>query len=123
MRVLGTSVLIFEAIVVGLFIPVAYFTGSASGSTGAWVGVVLAVLCVAAAALLKYRVGLALGWVVQVLLIASGVLVPLMYVLGVLFAALWVTAVVLARRADQAAAARDAARAQAPPTSGPADVP
>jgi hypothetical protein len=36
--------------------------------------------------------------VLQALVIAAGVVVPAMYVLGVIFAALWVTGIWLARR-------------------------
>jgi hypothetical protein len=38
------------------------------------------------------------GTVLQLLVIAAGVVVPAMYVLGVIFAALWVTGIWLARR-------------------------
>jgi Protein of unknown function (DUF4233) len=38
------------------------------------------------------------GTILQALVIAAGVVVPAMYVLGVIFAALWVTGIWLARR-------------------------
>jgi hypothetical protein len=38
------------------------------------------------------------GTALQALVIAAGVVVPAMYVLGVIFAALWVTGIWLARR-------------------------
>jgi hypothetical protein len=38
------------------------------------------------------------GTVLQLLVIAAGVVVPAMYILGVIFAALWVTGIWLARR-------------------------
>jgi hypothetical protein len=46
------------------------------------------------------RMGWALvaGTVLQFLVIAAGVIVPAMYILGVIFAALWVTGIWLARR-------------------------
>ncbi|MDQ1245701.1 MAG: hypothetical protein QG597_68 [Actinomycetota bacterium] len=89
---------------VALFIPVAYFTGiAADGPTAAWVGAGLAVLCVVAAGLVARPFGVALGWVVQVLVIATGVLVPMMVALGGIFAVLWWVAIRYGRRADAAA--------------------
>jgi hypothetical protein len=38
------------------------------------------------------------GTVLQFLVIAAGVIVPAMYILGVIFAALWVTGIWLVRR-------------------------
>ena len=38
------------------------------------------------------------GTVLQLLVIAAGVVVPAMYILGIIFAALWVTGIWLARR-------------------------
>jgi hypothetical protein len=49
--------------------------------------------------------------VLQALIIAAGVVVPAMYILGAIFAALWITGVWLARRIDTAAAP-DLGRAQ-----------
>ena len=38
------------------------------------------------------------GTVLQALVIAAGVVVPAMYILGAIFAALWITGIRLARR-------------------------
>ena len=51
----------------------------------------------------------------QVLVIAAGVVVPAMYVLGVIFAALWVTGIWLARRHDPQAPALRLIREPPPP--------
>lgn len=105
MRVLCSSVLVFEAIVAGLFIPVAYYSGIvAHGSAAAWIGAVLAVLCIVAVALLSRPFGVALGWLVQVLLLACGFVVPMMFALGLIFGALWWAALRYGRRADAARA-------------------
>lgn len=109
MRVLGTSVLVFEAIVMALFIPVAYFLGQAAdGPTAAWLGAGLVVLCIVAAGLVTRPFGVILGWTVQVLVIACGFVVPAMFFVGGIFAALWWAAVRFGRKADAADAARDA---------------
>lgn len=55
------------------------------------------------------------GSIAQVLVIACGIAVPLMYLLGILFAALWVTAYRLGGRIDSERAAYDAAHRDDPP--------
>lgn len=110
MRVLGTSVLVFEAIVMGLFIPVAYFTGRGiDGPTAAWIGVGLVVLCLVAAGMVTRPGGIALGWLVQVLVIACGFVVIDMFVMGAIFAALWWAAVHYGRNVDALRTQRDQA--------------
>ena len=67
----------------------------------------LAVLCLLTLGVVTRPQGPAVGWVVQALVIASGFLVPVMFVLGVIFALLWFAAVRMGTRAD---AARQAPR-------------
>jgi hypothetical protein len=118
MKVMGASVLVFEAIVVGLFIPVAYFNGFvADGIAAVWAGGALVLLCLVAAALVRRPFGVALGWVVQALILATGVFVPMMIVLGGLFTALWWAAIHYGRRADALAAGRTAATARTTPSA------
>ena len=75
MRRLCATVLIFEVVVIGLAIPVAitiaHARPAAAGGTGG---------------------------VLQVAVIATGVVVPAMYGLGIIFGALWLTAIWLGRR-------------------------
>lgn len=119
MRVLGTSVLVFEAIVMGLFIPVAYFTGRGglNGSTAVWIGAGLVVLCVVAAGMVTRPGGIALGWIVQALVIACGFVVLDMFVMGAIFAALWWAAVHYGRKVDDMRTQRDQAEAPDPQES------
>ncbi|MCZ9345782.1 DUF4233 domain-containing protein, partial [Streptomyces sp. TRM76130] len=56
--------------------------------------------------------GVALGWVLQIALVAAGFVVPMMYVLGVVFAGLWWASVHYGRKIDEARA-RFAAEADA----------
>jgi hypothetical protein len=49
----------------------------------------LAAALLVAAGLQRYRIGLALGTVLQVAVIATGLLVAAMYVLGAMFAVVW----------------------------------
>ncbi|MEU8248713.1 DUF4233 domain-containing protein [Nonomuraea sp. NPDC048916] len=100
MRRLGASVLGMEAIVAGLTTPVAISVGGVAPALAATVGLGLAVLCVVAAGLLKRPIGYILGSAVQVLAICMGFLVSTMFFLGAIFAALWITAIFVARRVE-----------------------
>lgn len=109
MRVLCSSVLVFEAIVVLLAIPVAVNTGTISGTPGLIAGgFVLAVLLVLGAGVLGRSWGLAYGWVLQALLVLAGLVVPLMFVVGGIFAVLWWLAIHYGRKGDALKAARSA---------------
>lgn len=102
MRRLGATVLGMEAIVVALLTPVAIQITGTEPRLAVGAGVGLAVLCVIVAGLLRYPVGYIAGTVIQVLAIATGFLVPTMFFLGAIFAALWITAIFVARRVEGA---------------------
>ena len=101
MRRLCATVLIFEAVVIGLAIPVAITIGHARPAQAGVVGGVLAVAALVIAGLVG-RPGqgwtLVGGTVLQVAVIATGIVVPAMYGLGAIFGALWLTAIWLGRR-------------------------
>ncbi|MFI0418052.1 MULTISPECIES: DUF4233 domain-containing protein [Spongiactinospora] len=100
MRRLGSTVLGMEAIVVALTAPVAINLNGTPPGTALAVGLGVAVVCVVAAALLKRPFGYILGSVLQAVVIATGFLVFPMFFLGVIFAALWITAIFVARRVE-----------------------
>jgi uncharacterized protein DUF4233 len=100
-RQLCGTVLIMEAIVIGLAIPVAIVLEHANRGLAGGIGGGLAVCALLIGGVVgRPRMGWALwaGTLLQVLVIAAGVVVPAMYILGVIFAALWVTGIWLARR-------------------------
>ena len=73
---------------------------------------VIAVLAIVAVILLPRRIGerrpgVILGWVVQVLLLASGFVLTSMFFVAALFIALWAVAVYWSARIDREVAARD----------------
>jgi hypothetical protein len=70
-------------------------------------GSALAVLCVLAAGTLRRPWGVTLGWVVQALTLASAVVVPMMFLVGLIFLALWVTCLVQGARVDAVQAERE----------------
>ena len=101
MRRLCATVLIFEVVVIGLAIPVAITISHARPAQAGVVGGVLAVAALVIAGLVG-RPGqgwtLVGGTVLQVAVIATGIVVPAMYGLGAIFGALWLTAIWLGRR-------------------------
>jgi hypothetical protein len=102
MRVVLLSVLIFEVIVFVLAVPVMIFNsnvalGMAMGFAGG-----AAVVALLAAGMLRKPAGYVLGWLTQVVALALGALTPAMFVVGALFAGLWVFTFVLGKRLDAA---------------------
>ena len=67
----------------------------AFGGGAAFVVVILATI-----ALLRLPIGVVIGWVIQLALIALGLLTPIMYVIGAGFAAFWIWCFVRARQID-----------------------
>jgi Protein of unknown function (DUF4233) len=98
-RLCGT-VLVMEAVVIGLAIPVAIELGHANHGLAGGIGGALAVCAVLIGGVVgRPHMGWALlaGTILQLLVIAAGVVVSAMYVLGTIFAALWFTGIWLAR--------------------------
>ena len=118
MRTICAVVLGFEVIVIGLAVPVAIqLSGFSPAVAGAvWGGQALAAL-VLAALQRKHAWAHWAGWVLQATLLATGFLVPGLWVLGIIFAGLWVAGVMLGRRPDAMKAEVDA-RAAASGTDG-----
>ncbi len=100
MRVVLMTVLIFEMIVFGLAIPVMIFISNVPAAAAAGFGGGAAVLALVAAGLLRSGVGYVLGWLTQLAGLALGFLTTLMFVVGMLLAAVWVLAFVLGKRLD-----------------------
>jgi hypothetical protein len=94
-----------EAIVVGLAIPVAVQIDHLAPHTAGLTGGVAAVAAVAFAVLARpfLRVTLIGGSLLQAFVIAAGSVVPVMYFLGGVFAALWALGIWLGYRVEHAA--------------------
>lgn len=108
MRQLCGTVLGMEAVIALLAIVPAKALEHVPGGTAAAVGLGIAVLALLLAGLVgRPRMGWALyaGSVLQALVIATGVWVHAMYVLGVIFAVLWFTGIWLARKYETRAPA------------------
>jgi hypothetical protein len=93
------TVLSMEAVIVLLAIVPAKQLGHASAGTAAAVcGAIAVIAFVLCGYVGRGRAALWAGSVFQALVIASGVLLPPMYVLGGIFAALWFTGIWLGRK-------------------------
>ncbi|MBU6278188.1 MAG: DUF4233 domain-containing protein [Actinomycetales bacterium] len=104
MKVLGTAVLAMEIIVMVLAVPIAATNGSLPDTRTAIIGAVaiMLVLIVAIGALRRGPRGIWLGWAAQVLVLACGFVVPMMFIVGGIFAVLWFVALRLGRRVESA---------------------
>ena len=118
-RSLASIVLGFETIVVFLAALVLWgLTPPEGGPFGlpAWAalvagGVIIAGLVVTIASL-RFSWGYALGWVLQVLIVAAGLINPAMYVVGALYGGMWWYCMVAGARIDRERAAAAAGKEQ-----------
>ena len=110
MKVLAPAILVFEALLVALAIPVALNQGR--GATTGWLLAGLAVVLVVAAGACRRPGGVHIGWAMQVLVLLSSIIEPAMAVVGLVFLGVWVTAVIYGGKADRAVAARAAVVAE-----------
>jgi hypothetical protein len=99
------TVLIMEAIVVGLAIPVAIQVDHLAPRSAGTAGGVAVAAAVIFAGLARPVLPAALvgGSLLQAFVIASGAIVPVMYFLGAIFAVLWVTGILLGRHIERPA--------------------
>jgi hypothetical protein len=104
MRTLCSSTLIGEFFVIGFAGLVAMKDPGLSVSTVWLVSGIAMLLCVLLCGMVTRPGGVALGWALQIALIASGVFVPTMYFMGAVFAALWWASVHFGRKVDEAKA-------------------
>ena len=103
------AVLALEGIVVALSTPVMVVVSGVSVGTALAVGLGVAAACLVLAGMLRSEAAYVAGWVVQVAAIGIGFVVPMMFLLGTVFALLWGTAFFLGRRIEQDRAAAYAA--------------
>jgi hypothetical protein len=108
-RGMCAAVLCLEAITLGLTAPVLIAVAGVDVGTALAVGLGLAVACLVLAGMLRAEWVYALGWVIQVAAVALGLWIPIMFVLGGIFALLWGMADFLGRKIERERAAAYAA--------------
>ena len=121
LRTLAATTLVLEAFVLIFAALVAKDLSHLSAGQAVGGGAVLALLCLLTAGLLRRPAGYWIGWALQLVLIVTGVVVPMMFGIGVLFAALWVAALVTGAKVERerayVASVLDARDAPKPPAS------
>ncbi|MER8155359.1 DUF4233 domain-containing protein [Streptomyces sp. NPDC094472] len=117
MRTLCASTLIGEFFVIGFAGLVAMKTSGLSMGTVWTVSGIAMALCVLLCGMLSRPGAVQIGWALQVGLVLSGFVVTTMFVLGVVFAALWWASVHFGRKVDEAKARFAAASAASPDTA------
>jgi Protein of unknown function (DUF4233) len=124
-RRLTSSVLAMEVVVFWLAIIVAIVQENVSIAAALAVGGALAVGCILVAGMIRRSWAYVAGGVLQVLAIACGFVVPAMFVIGAIFAVLWVVCIRLGDTALGRAKQFEAYVGRPPtslPTSGKSEV-
>ena len=107
---LASIVLSFESLVVVLAALVLFGLRSVPPAVALGGGGALLVVLVAGAALARKPMGIALGWLVQIVLVASIVIEPTVGVVGLIFGAVWTYSMIVGRRVDRAAPGAEGSR-------------
>lgn len=106
-RTLGSMLMAFESFVVFFATLVAFGLKVADGPTVWAVGLALSFLFIMTPAILGKKFSYAWGWFLQIVVVALGIWVPLMYVIGGIFVCLWAWAMIAGGTIDKARAALD----------------
>lgn len=119
-RRLCSTTLLAQAVIVFFGAQTAWGLAQAAGEGGGnadlrlWGGVVIALVCVLAAGLMRRgRAGIVLGWLAQLLTLASAVVLSAMLIVALIFGGLWWVCLTQGRRMDRITAERDAEAARA----------
>jgi Protein of unknown function (DUF4233) len=103
---LGQAMTVFFGALVARQLELA--AGGSAGRADAYFvgGCVLALFCVLVSGLLRRRAGIWLGWLAQVLTLASALVLPAMAVVAVIFGVLWWLCLTQGHRMDELTARR-----------------
>ncbi|WP_293786297.1 DUF4233 domain-containing protein [uncultured Aeromicrobium sp.] len=101
MKHMAMAVLCFEAVILGLASPVLIMIENVPVPLGLAAGLGLALLCLVACGLLRTTAGEWLGHLVQLGAIGLGLVAPIMFFVGGMFAALWAGAILLGRKIER----------------------
>lgn len=100
-ELLGSIVLGFELLVVFLGALVLFGLHSLPAAVALGGGAALIVLTIVAIGLLRNTAGVVLGWVIQLIVVAAGLLVPAFFIVGAIFTAMWAYCMIAAARIDR----------------------
>jgi len=97
--------LLLEAILVFFIVMVVFGLRILPPAVAFGGGAALVVVLLLDGRIVRYRWGIWIGWLLQAFLIGLGILLPVMYVVGAIFAAIWVYCFITGRRLDRRNAA------------------
>jgi hypothetical protein len=100
MRGMCAAMLTLEAVILALAVPVMISVEDVDKTLALSLGLGLAVLCVLTAGSLRRPQAYVIGHLIQVGAIGLGFLIPVMFFVGGMFAALWFAAYFLGRRIE-----------------------
>ncbi len=100
MKVMGSATMVFQAIVIGLTIPVAVANYGVTVNTAIWVAAIFIVICFLAVGGIRRdrRTAIITGSLVQVLVLISAIWVRPMLFPGIVFTAIWLLAIKLSAK-------------------------
>lgn len=101
MRGMCAAMLTLEAVILALSVPVMISVEDVSTPLALTAGLGLALLCVLTAGALRRPQAYVIGHAIQAGAIALGFLVPIMFFVGAMFAALWFGAFFLGKRIEE----------------------
>ena len=107
MRVLGSAVLVMESFSIGFALLIAM--KDVDGAPIIY-GAAVAIALLLAPGLLKRRVGWVFGSLLQLAMLAFGLIVNSFLIIGVIFTGLWIAAILVGRKGEAARAALMASR-------------
>ena len=102
MRVLGSAVLVMESLIMGFALLLAR---NEATTLGIYLGIILALLLLVTPGILKKKMGWIFGSLLQVAILFYSLIVPSLIFIGVIFAGLWIAAIVVGRKGEAARAA------------------
>jgi hypothetical protein len=107
MRVLASAVLVMESFTLGFALLIAMDTASRSAMI---YGASIAIALLLAPGFLRSKFGWILGSLLQLAMLAFGLVVNSFLIVGLIFAALWIAAILVGRKGEAARAALLASR-------------
>jgi hypothetical protein len=94
-------VLLLEAILVFFVVLVVFGLHVLPPAAAFGGGAALFVVLLLVGRLVRWPAGIAIGWVLQAVLVAAGILVSLMYFIGAVFLGIWIYCFIIGRRLDR----------------------
>ena len=104
-RGMCAAIISMEGLAVALAAPVMISIGGVSSGLALPLGLGFFVACIVVAGMLRRPWAYWVGWVLQAVAIGMGFLIPIMFVVGVIFALLWGMADILGRKIERERAA------------------